>query len=74
MFYLSDFGAEEWDPRSLCHELRPRRAHHWGRFQNDPVGPLHFASSDIAAEGYQHVDGAVRIGTATAERILGEIS
>lgn len=32
--------------------------------------PIYWASSDLAAEGYQHVDGAVRMGRATAARIL----
>lgn len=34
------------------------------------VGPMRFACSDIAAEGYQHVDGAVRMGARVAEQIL----
>ncbi|WP_209372737.1 flavin monoamine oxidase family protein [Brevibacterium renqingii] len=70
VFYLSDFGAEEWTRGAYATSYDLGGLHRWGRYQNDPVGPLHFASSDIAAEGYQHVDGAVRIGTATAERIL----
>ncbi|WP_338142544.1 flavin monoamine oxidase family protein [Brevibacterium linens] len=74
VFYLSDFGAEEWTRGAYATSYDLGGLHRWGPFQNDPVGPIHFASSDIAAEGYQHVDGAVRIGTATAERILGEIS
>ncbi len=44
--------------------------HRWGPLQNLPVGPIQFASSDIAGLGYQHVDGAVRLGTDTAARIL----
>jgi putrescine oxidase len=74
VFYLSDFGAEEWTRGAYATSYDLGGLHRWGRFQNDPVGPLHFASSDIAAEGYQHVDGAVRIGTATAETILDETS
>ena len=37
-----------------------------------PVGPIYWSSSDLAAEGYQHVDGAVRMGRATAARILAD--
>ena len=74
VFYLSDFGAEEWTRGAYATSYDLGGLHRWGPFQNDPVGPIHFASSYIAAEGYQHVDGAVRIGTATAERILGEKS
>jgi putrescine oxidase len=33
------------------------------------VGPIYWSSSDLAAEGYQHVDGAVRMGRRTAARI-----
>lgn len=71
VFYLSDFGAEEWTRGAYATSYDLGGLHRWGRFQNDSVGPLHFASSDIAAQGYQHVDGAVRIGRHTAEKILG---
>src|SRR5699024_2357280 len=70
VFYLSDFGAEEWTRGAYATSYDLGGLHRWGRYQNEPVGPLRFASSDIAAEGYQPVDGAVRIGTATAERTL----
>ena len=36
----------------------------------EDVGPLSFASSDIAGLGFQHVDGGIRMGEAAAERIL----
>ena len=35
-----------------------------------PVGPIHFACSDMAGRGYQHVDGAVRMGREVAAQIL----
>ena len=44
--------------------------HRYGAYQLEPVGPIHWSCSDIAAEGYQHVDGAVRMGQATAARIV----
>ncbi|KQW53588.1 Putrescine oxidase [Nocardioides sp. Root1257] len=34
------------------------------------VGPLHFGSSDVAGLGFQHVDGAVRVGTQIAGRLI----
>ena len=70
VFYLSDFGSEEWTRGAYATSYDLGGLHRWGGIQNDPVGPIFFASSDIAAEGYQHVDGAVRIGQATASRIL----
>lgn len=72
VFHLSDFGAEEWTRGAYATSYDLGGLHRWGRYQNDPVGPLHFASSDIAGRGYQHVDGAVRIGRATAETILSD--
>ncbi|HCG56759.1 MULTISPECIES: NAD(P)/FAD-dependent oxidoreductase [Brevibacterium] len=70
VFYLSDFGAEEWTRGAYATSYDLGGLHRWGRFQNDPVGPIRFASSDIAAQGYQHVDGAIRIGQDTAAKIL----
>lgn len=34
-----------------------------------PVGPLHFGSSDVAGIGYIHVDGAIRVATCIAEHL-----
>jgi len=42
----------------------------YGHVLHKPVGPIEFGSSDIAGHGFQHVDGAVRIGTRLAQRIL----
>ena len=44
----------------------------YGQYLREPVGPLLFGSSDVAGHGYQHVDGAIRVGTQLAEQILGE--
>ncbi|MBO0985649.1 putrescine oxidase, partial [Rathayibacter sp. SD072] len=44
----------------------------YGALQLEPVGPLRFGSSDLAAEGYQHVDGAIRVGRRLAQEILDE--
>jgi putrescine oxidase len=34
------------------------------------IGPLHFASSDIAGIGLMHVDGAIRSGRRAAGEVL----
>lgn len=69
-FYLSDFGAEEWTRGAYGCSYDLGGLSRWGKFQNQPVGPIYFASSDIQGFGYQHVDGAVRIGQDTAARVL----
>lgn len=70
VFYLSDWGNEEWTRGAYACSYDLGGLSRWGHVQNQAVGPIFFASSDISGEGYQHVDGAVRIGNATAERIL----
>ncbi|UDY23296.1 flavin monoamine oxidase family protein [Nocardioides sp. Kera G14] len=44
----------------------------YGARLHEPVGPLEFGSSDIAGLGFQHVDGAVRMGERLAARVLGD--
>ncbi|MGO1545338.1 MAG: flavin monoamine oxidase family protein [Gulosibacter sp.] len=69
-FYLSDWGAEEWTRGAYACSYDLGGLSRWGAVQNQPVGPIFFASSDIQGIGYQHVDGAVRIGADTAQRIV----
>jgi putrescine oxidase len=69
-FYLSDMAAEEWTRGAYATSYDLGGLHRWGHLQNQPTGPIHYACSDIAAEGYQHVDGAVRQGEAVANNII----
>ncbi len=69
-FYLSDMAAEEWTRGAYATSYDLGGLHRWGHLQNQPTGPIHYACSDIAAEGYQHVDGAVRQGEAAALAVI----
>ncbi|MBA3783026.1 MAG: FAD-dependent oxidoreductase, partial [Nocardioides sp.] len=42
----------------------------YGRVLRQPVGPIEFGTSDVSGLGFQHVDGAVRVGTELAQRVL----
>ena len=42
----------------------------YGADLRTPVGPIRFACSDMAGKGYQHVDGAIRVGREVADEIL----
>lgn len=42
----------------------------YGHTLREPVGRIHFGSSDVAGLGFQHVDGAIRMGSLLAETIL----
>ncbi|MDO5633811.1 MAG: FAD-dependent oxidoreductase [Micrococcus sp.] len=65
-FYLSDMGAEEWTRGAYATSYDLGGLSRWGHLQNQPTGPIHYACSDIAGAGYQHVDGAIRIGESVA--------
>ncbi len=69
VYYESDWGAEEWTRGAYAASYDLGGLHRYGKDQHAPVGPIYWCSSDLAAEGYQHVDGAVRMGRLTAERI-----
>lgn len=69
-FYLSDMAAEEWTRGAYATSYDLGGLSRWGHLQNKPTGPIYYACSDIAAEGYQHVDGAIRQGENAAEAII----
>ncbi|WP_354181850.1 NAD(P)/FAD-dependent oxidoreductase [Arthrobacter sp. UYP6] len=70
VYYESDWGSEEWTRGAYAASYDLGGLHRYGADQLTPVGSIYWASSDLAAEGYQHVDGAVRMGRDTAARIL----
>ncbi|NKX51879.1 FAD-dependent oxidoreductase [Arthrobacter deserti] len=69
-YYESDWGSEEWTRGAYAASYDLGGLHRYGKDQLKPVGPIYWASSDLAAEGYQHVDGAIRLGEATAAGIV----
>ena len=70
VYYESDWGSEEWTRGAYAASYDLGGLHRYGKDQHAPVGPIYWSSSDLAAEGYQHVDGAVRMGRQTAARIV----
>ncbi|WP_251036845.1 NAD(P)/FAD-dependent oxidoreductase [Arthrobacter sp. ISL-28] len=69
VYYESDWGSEEWTRGAYASSYDLGGLHRYGKDQHAPVGPIYWCSSDLAAEGYQHVDGAIRMGQATAALI-----
>lgn len=72
-YYESDWGAEEWTRGAYATSYDLGGLARWGKYNTDPVGRIHFACSDIAGAGYQHVDGAIRMGhqvAATLDNLL----
>jgi putrescine oxidase len=70
VYFESDFASEEWTRGAYAASYDLGGLHRYGAEQRSPVGPIGWACSDLAAEGYQHVDGALRQGRRAAEEAL----
>ncbi|KAA9089872.1 flavin monoamine oxidase family protein [Microbacterium radiodurans] len=70
VYYESDWGSEEWTRGAYAASFDLGGLSRYGAEQLELVPPIHVACSDLAGPGYQHVDGAIRMGHRAAERIL----
>lgn len=74
VYYESDWAAEEWTQGAYAASFDLGGLSRYGADQHEPVGPIRFASSDLAAEGYQHVEGALRMGRQSATEIAASLA
>ncbi|MDY0908888.1 NAD(P)/FAD-dependent oxidoreductase [Microbacterium sp. CFBP9034] len=72
VYFESDWGAEEWTRGAYAASFDLGGLTRYGADLRTPVGPIHFACSDMAGAGYQHVDGAIRMGRLVAGNIVEE--
>jgi putrescine oxidase len=72
VYYESDWGSEEWTRGAYAASFDLGGLHRYGADLRSAVGPIHFACSDMAGAGYQHVDGAIRMGRLVASTIIEE--
>lgn len=70
VYYESDWGSEEWTRGAYAASFDLGGLTRYGAEQLELVDPLHVACSDLAGLGYQHVDGAIRMGHRVADEIL----
>ena len=70
VYYESDWASEEWTGGAYATSFDLGGLTRYGAMQLEPIGPIRFGSSDLAAEGYQHVDGAIRVGWRLADEIV----
>ncbi|MDJ1114805.1 flavin monoamine oxidase family protein [Microbacterium dauci] len=73
VYYESDWGSEEWTRGAYAASFDLGGLHRYGADLRSPVGPIRFACSDMAGAGYQHVDGAIRMGRLAAADILAQV-
>jgi putrescine oxidase len=69
-YYESDWAAEDWTRGAYGASFSIGAFSRYGPDLRAPVGPLEFACSDIAGESWVHVDGAIRVARAVAQRLL----
>lgn len=74
VYYESDWAAEEWTGGAYAASFDLGGLTRYGAMQLEPVGPLRFGSSDLAGLGYQHVDGAIRVGRRLADETLAALT
>ncbi|KAF2416240.1 NAD(P)/FAD-dependent oxidoreductase [Microbacterium sp. B35-30] len=70
VYFESDWGAEEWTRGAYAASFDLGGLARYGADLRTPVGRIHFACSDMAGAGYQHVDGAIRMGRLVAADIV----
>jgi putrescine oxidase len=70
VYFESDWLNQEWTRGAYAASFDIGGLSRYGAYQTAPVGPLYWSTSDLAAKGYQHVDGAIRLGAATADAIV----
>jgi len=73
VYYESDWGSEEWTRGAYAASFDMGGLARYGADLRTPVGPIHFSCSDLAGKGYQHVDGAIRVGRETAAAIVAAV-
>ena len=66
-----DWSAEEWTRGAYSATFGVGGLSRFGADLRRPIGPLHWACTDIAGVGNMHMEGAVRSGRAAAEAVLG---
>ena len=69
-FIEVDWADEEWTRGAYGTSFGPGGLSRFGEDLRRPVGPIHWACTDIAGVGHIHMDGAIRSGQAAARACL----
>jgi putrescine oxidase len=69
-YYESDWTSEELGQGAYATSFDLGGLTRFGARLREPVGPIRFGSSDVAGLGFQHVDGALRVGAELAQHII----
>ena len=64
-----DWSAEEWTRGAYAATFGVGGLSRFGPDLRRPVGPIHWAGSDLAGVGHMHMEGAIRSGEAAANAV-----
>jgi putrescine oxidase len=70
----TDWSAEEWTRGAFAATFGVGGMTRFGQDSLRPVGPIHWACSDIAGAGHMHMEGAIRSGERAAAEALAELA
>jgi len=70
-YFESDWTSEELGSGAYGSSFDVGGLTRFGPRLREPVGPIQIGSSDVAGLGFQHVDGALRVGAELAAAIIG---
>ncbi|KRC66115.1 Putrescine oxidase [Aeromicrobium sp. Root236] len=70
-YFESDWISEELGSGAYGSSFDIGGLTRFGPRLREPVGPIQIGSSDVAGLGFQHVDGALRVGAELAAAIVG---
>jgi putrescine oxidase len=69
-----DWSAEEWTRGAYSATFEVGGLSRFGADLRRPIGPIHWACTDIAGVGNMHMEGAVRSGRAAAAAVLDTLT
>jgi hypothetical protein len=72
-YYESPSMHEDWTAGAYGTSFDLGSLTRYGPHLRQDVGPISFVSSDVAGLGFQHVDGAIRMGEDVAMRITATL-
>ena len=72
-YFESDWTSEELGSGAYGSSFDLGGLTRFGPRLREPVGPVHIGSSDVAGLGFQHVDGALRVGAEMAAAVLADL-
>ena len=69
-YFESDWTSEELGQGAYATSFDLGGLTRFGPRLREPVGPIQIGSSDVAGLGFQHVDGALRVGSELAQHVI----